>query len=138
MLARIRDELIQSVTESLAAGLTRKNDRIIGFVIAVVSGLLCLKFRTQMSVLSVIIALEILILVFRPIFYRPFTVICFSFGGISHFLMTPLILGAFFFLFLTPYGLIRRLFKKKVLSADTYWIVRTPAGPAPEDLRNLF
>jgi hypothetical protein len=53
-------------------------------------------------------------------------------------------LGIMFYGVITPTGLIMRAFGKDPLrlrfekDADTYWIVRTPPGPAPASLRDQF
>ena len=55
-----------------------------------------------------------------------------------------LVIGAVFFLCVTPIGLILRLVGKDVLSlrrrADlsSYWIARDPPGPAPGTMTNQF
>ena len=68
----------------------------------------------------------------------------FRLGLLLHRVMSPLIIGAVFFLCVTPIGLIMRLFGKDVLSlrrrADlpSYWIVRDPPGPEPGTMINQF
>ena len=58
-------------------------------------------------------------------------------GLLLHKIMTPLIMGAMFFLVFTPIALIMRLFGKRPIppgfdrGAQSYWIARDPAGPGP-------
>jgi hypothetical protein len=75
---------------------------------------------------------------------HPLNYAWFRLGLLMHRVMSPLIIGAVFFLCVTPIGLIMRLFGKDVLSlrrrADlpSYWIVRDPPGPAPGTMTNQF
>jgi len=53
------------------------------------------------------------------------------FGGLLHNIMNPLLLAALFFLVITPYSIVMRIFRKDQLklerqpSADSYWQKRT-------------
>jgi hypothetical protein len=65
-------------------------------------------------------------------------------GLALHKVMTPLIMGLLFFLVVTPIGLVMRASGKDMLRlkrapADkSYWIDRTPPGPAPDSMKNQF
>lgn len=67
-----------------------------------------------------------------------------KFGILLHGIVSPVALGIIFFMAVTPIGLLMRLFGKDSLNlkidktATTYWITRTPPGPAPESLKNQF
>lgn len=57
--------------------------------------------------------------------------------------ISPLVLGAMFFLLLTPIGLTRRLFGRdelrlKKTDLDTYWVERSPPGPNGESFKDQF
>ena len=75
---------------------------------------------------------------------HPLNYAWFRLGLLMHRVMSPLIIGAVFFLCVTPIALIMRLFRKDVLSlrrrADlpSYWIVRDPPGPEPGTMTNQF
>ena len=66
------------------------------------------------------------------------------FGLLLHRVVSPLVLGIMFFLVVTPTGIVMRLLGKDPLrlryeeTASTYWIDRTPPGPAPESLDRQF
>ena len=75
---------------------------------------------------------------------HPLNYAWFRLGLLMHRVISPLIIGAVFFLCVTPIGVIMRLFGKDVLSlrrrADlpSYWIVRDPPGPEPGTMTNQF
>jgi saxitoxin biosynthesis operon SxtJ-like protein len=74
----------------------------------------------------------------------PLNYVWFRFGLLLHRVISPLVIGAVFFLCVTPIGVIMRLLGKDVLSlrrrADlpSYWIERTPPGPEPGTMTNQF
>jgi len=60
-----------------------------------------------------------------------------------HKITNPIILGAFFYLVITPFGwLLRRLGKDflrlKPEPLQSYWIARQPPGPPPESMSHQF
>ncbi len=65
-------------------------------------------------------------------------------GDQLHRVMSPLALGLIYFGAVVPTGLAMRAFGKDPLrlrrepNQASYWIPRTPPGPAPESLRNQF
>lgn len=65
-------------------------------------------------------------------------------GDALHHVMNPLVMGAIFFIVFTPIGVVMRLFGFNPLrtkldpEADSYWIDRDPAGPAPETMKDQF
>ncbi len=68
----------------------------------------------------------------------------FRFGLLLHRVISPAVIGAVFFLCVTPIGVIMRMLGKDVLSlrrrADlaSYWILRDPPGPEPGTMVNQF
>ncbi len=67
-----------------------------------------------------------------------------KFGLLIHKVVNPLIMGLIFFGAVWPTGLIMRARGKDLLrlkldpTAETYWIVRHPPGPAPETMKEQF
>lgn len=67
-----------------------------------------------------------------------------KFGLLLHMIMSPLILGIIFYVFIMPIGILMRMTGKDPLrrtyepDAKSYWIVREPPGPAPETFKNQF
>ena len=65
-------------------------------------------------------------------------------GVLLHHIVSPVALALVFYLAIIPTGLVMRLFGKDFLrlkldpQAKSYWIERTPAGPAPDSMKNQF
>lgn len=66
------------------------------------------------------------------------------FGLLLHKIVSPIVLGIMFYLVITPTGLLMRVLGKDLLRlkferrAGSYWIERTPPGPAPDTLKDQF
>jgi hypothetical protein len=67
-----------------------------------------------------------------------------KFAALLHRVVSPVVLGVMFFGVFTPVGFVMRRFGRDAMKrsfdpeATTYWIERTPPGPAPESLREQF
>jgi hypothetical protein len=65
-------------------------------------------------------------------------------GILLHRVTNPILLGILFYLVFTPFGWLLRLTGKDFLrlkrprDAQSYWIVRQPAGPEPQSMSNQF
>jgi hypothetical protein len=63
---------------------------------------------------------------------------------VLHKIMSPIALGVLFFLVATPTAFVLRLLKKDPLrlvtdpTADSYWLRRPAAEPAPQSMENQF
>lgn len=74
----------------------------------------------------------------------PFNRLWAKFGLLLHRITSPLVLGIMFFGVITPMGWMMRALGKDLLrlkldpAAPSYWIARTPPGPAPESLKDQF
>lgn len=79
-----------------------------------------------------------------PDILRPLNRAWMAFALLLHHIMSPIILGALFFVLFTPVGFFMRLKKRDLMkrrrepALDSYWIARLPPGPAPESLRDQF
>jgi len=66
------------------------------------------------------------------------------FGHLLHRIISPIILGLMFFIVITPFGGIMRLFGYNPMhknyddSASSYWIPRDPPGPDKDSFYNQF
>jgi hypothetical protein len=79
----------------------------------------------------------------RPLLLRPLNRAWAALGMLLGRIVSPIVLGAIFFLLLTPIAMITRRFGRDELrlrrqGADSYWLDRDPAGPAPESFRNQY
>lgn len=74
----------------------------------------------------------------------PLNRLWFRFGLLLNRIINPLVMGLVFFTCVVPIGLVMRLLGKDPLrlrfdpAARSYWIVRTPPGPPPQDMKNQF
>jgi saxitoxin biosynthesis operon SxtJ-like protein len=65
-------------------------------------------------------------------------------GALLYRIVNPVVLGLLFYVTVTPIGLLMRVLGKDPLrlhrdpDATSYWIHRTPTGPAPESMKNQF
>ncbi len=82
--------------------------------------------------------------IFAPKILRPLNRVWYLFGLALHKVVSPLVMGLLFFLTVTPMALILRglgkdpLHRKFDPDATSYWIERSPPGPAPETMRQQF
>jgi hypothetical protein len=81
---------------------------------------------------------------FAPSRLAPLNRLWFRFGMLLHAVVSPVVLGAMFYLVIVPFGLALRLMGKDLLGlrwdsqAKTYWIRRDPAGPHADSFRDQF
>lgn len=79
-----------------------------------------------------------------PRLLTPFNRAWMKFGLILFAVISPVVLSVIFYLVITPIALTMRalgkdpLRLKKDAVARTYWISRTPPGPAPDSLKGQF
>jgi Saxitoxin biosynthesis operon protein SxtJ len=65
-------------------------------------------------------------------------------GLVLYKVVNPIVLGLLFYLTVTPIALLMRVLGKDPLrlrrdpNAASYWLERTPPGPAPESMKNQF
>ncbi len=89
-------------------------------------------------------ALFMLAALLRPAVLNPLNRIWLKFGLLLHKVVNPVIMALLFYGTVLPTGLIARAMGKDLLrlkrdpDAASYWIVRTPAGPAPETMKDQF
>jgi len=66
------------------------------------------------------------------------------FGLLLHHIVSPFVLGIMYFGVITPMGLVMRALRKDPLrlrrdiTAPTYWVRRTPPGPARDSFKHQF
>jgi hypothetical protein len=80
----------------------------------------------------------------RPGILHPLNRAWLALGRLLHLVVSPLVMGAIFFLCVTPIGWIMRLRGKDVLSLarrsdlSSYWIGREPPTPQSQSMKNQF
>jgi len=81
---------------------------------------------------------------FRPSVLNPLNRIWLKFGLLLHSVVNPVVMALLFYGTVLPTGLVMRMLGKDLLrlkrqpDAKSYWIVRQPAGPSPETMRDQF
>ncbi len=81
---------------------------------------------------------------FHASLLRPLNRLWTRFGLLLHRVVNPLVMGLMFYAVITPAALIMRLAGKDPMrrgfdrDATSYWIERTPPGPAPDSMPNQF
>jgi len=69
----------------------------------------------------------------RPALLAPLNKLWFKLGMLLGRVVSPIVLGIVYFVWITPFALVLRLMKKKLLALDfepqakSYWIIRQPA-----------
>jgi Saxitoxin biosynthesis operon protein SxtJ len=134
----------QRTEENLRPGSDRNFGLVMAGAMAILGALPLLRLAApHWWLIGVAVAFAALALIV-PRALHPLNYAWFRLGLLMHRVISPLIIGAVFFLCVTPIGVIMRLFGKDVLSlrrrADlpSYWIVRDPPGPEPGTMTNQF
>jgi hypothetical protein len=80
----------------------------------------------------------------RPSILHPLNLLWLKFGLLLHRIVNPVVMALLFYGTVLPTGIVMRLMGRDLLrlklmpDADSYWIVRTPPGPAAETLKDQF
>jgi hypothetical protein len=130
--------------EKIVAG----SDRSFGFVMAgafaVVSLLNAWHAGRIWPWTTALAAIFLIAAVLRPAVLNPLNRIWLKFGLLLHKIVNPVIMALLFYGTVLPTGLVLRAIGKDLLrlkrepDAASYWIVRTPAGPAPDTMKDQF
>jgi type IV secretory pathway VirB3-like protein len=124
---------------------TLPSDRKFGFlfsaVFAIVAADLYWHQRAGYIVFTGLSALTLIVALSRPRLLHGANRIWMAFGLLLSKIVSPVVLGILFLVVFMPIGLVMRLFGRDALKlkprseAQSYWIMRDPAGPAPDSLR---
>ena len=108
-------------------------------------GFLPLMFGGAARLWAIAVALLLLLAALAfPGMLAPLNRLWMRFGLLLHRMVSPIVLGIMFFGVITPIGLLMRTLGKDPLrlkldkAAGSYWIARTPPGPAPETFKDQF
>ena len=123
-------------------------DRSFGFVFAGVFSLLAclplLRGRPVRAWALAVSALFLLLALIRPAVLGPANRLWTRLALLLSKITNPIMTGLMFYLVFTPVAIVLRLMGKDLLRlksepvANSFWIPRTPPGPAPETMRNQF
>ncbi len=132
---------------SRKAGVKLSSDRTFGLAFGTFFGLLgafpALHHHPVRSWALVLSGLFYLAALARPSVLHPLNRLAAKFAEVMHGIMSPIMVGLFFFGCLTPLALVYRLFRKDPLSlrfdpeAPSYWVKRE-STPPPESMVNQF
>ena len=124
------------------------SDRSFGLVFATVFaliGVVPFLFGKGVVVWALIVGAAFLALALLvPKVLAPLNRIWLRFGLLLHRIVSPIVLAFMFFVVITPIGLLMRALGKNPLrlsfdpEVESYWIKRSPPGPAPESLKDQF
>jgi hypothetical protein len=124
------------------------SDRSFGLVftgVFLVIGLAPLLHDRPMRIWSLAVAAAFLAVALgRASLLAPLNRLWTRFGLLLHRVVNPIVMGAIFYLAITPFGLAMRLIGKDPLrrgfdrAAASYWVDRTPPGPLPQSMSNQF
>ena len=95
------------------------------------------------AVLSIAAALFGVCALLLPAVLSPLNRLWFALGMLLGRIVSPIVLGLIFFVLLTPVSVVTRLFGRDALlirkrDASSYWVARTPPGPAADSFKNQF
>jgi hypothetical protein len=80
----------------------------------------------------------------RPSILHPLNLLWLKFGLLLHRIVNPVVMALLFYGTVLPTGIVMRLMGRDLLrlklmpDADSYWIARTPPGPAAETMKDQF
>jgi hypothetical protein len=80
----------------------------------------------------------------RPSMLHPLNLLWLRLGLLLHRIVNPVVMALMFYGTVLPTGIVMRLMGKDLLrlkrrpDAETYWIARSPPGPAAETMRDQF
>jgi len=82
--------------------------------------------------------------IIRPAALHPLNLMWLKFGLLLSRVVSPVVMALLFYGTVLPTGIVMRMMGKDLLrlkrqaAMDSYWIVRSPPGPAPETMRDQF
>lgn len=126
------------------------SDRSFGYVFAAVFLIIAaIKYFNENSIEWIFFwiaaaAVVLTIALVVPRLLHPFNRLWFRFGLLLHHIVNPIVMGLIFFTTVTPIGLVMRCTGNRPLhlkfepKAESYWIARSPPGPAPGSFTNQF
>jgi hypothetical protein len=130
--------------EKIVAGSDRSFGLVMAGALAVVSSVNIWHIGRVWPWTGSIAALFLAAALLRPAILHPLNLLWLKFGLLLHKIVNPVLMGLIFYGTVLPTGMVARLMGKDLLrlklqpDADSYWIPRTPPGPAPETMKDQF
>lgn len=96
------------------------------------------------SIAGILSALTLAVTLVHAALLAPLNRAWMKLGLLLHKVVSPIVLGGMYFLVFTPFAIVMRLAGRDALrrrfepDAPSYWIDRTPPGPAPDSLPDQF
>jgi hypothetical protein len=126
----------------------KSSDRSFGFVFSTATAIIglspLLHLRSPRWWALGIAVIFALLATFRPAALRALNLVWLALGRLLHRVMSPLVMGAVFFLCVTPIAAGMRLWKKDVLSLayrpdlSSYWVKRESPPPTEATFRSQY
>jgi hypothetical protein len=132
----------------MSGGISLPSDRSFGLTFVAVFGLVAVWLIWTgrpggLAFVSLSVATLAVTLV-RASLLRPLNRVWMKLGALLHTIVSPIVLGAIYYVVIAPVGITMRLFGRDALNRRfvpaqrSYWIDREPPGPAPESLKDQF
>ena len=126
----------------------KSSERTFGLVFAAFLAIISfvpLLHHGHIRIWSLVLAAAFLVVALAvPKILQPLNHLWFLLGKLLHRIVNPVIMGLLFYIVITPAALLLRLAGKDLLrqkrdpGAASYWVHRTPPGPEPQSLKNMF
>lgn len=120
---------------------SNRNFGIVFFLVFLIIGFWPLINTEEVRIWAIIISLIFLLLgLINSKLLNPLNQIWFKFGVLLSKIISPIVMGAIFFLVVTPIGLLMKIFKKDLLNLKlnkdkSYWIKKTDSN---SNMKNQF
>lgn len=130
--------------DDVKIGSERSFGLVIAAVLCVIAGIRLWHGTSDAAYLLAAAAILAACAVIAPRLLKPLNHLWFRFGLLLHAVVTPIIMGLMFYTTITPIGWLMRAVGKRPLAlqfdpdAKSYWIHRTPPGPARDSFSNQF
>jgi len=103
-------------------------------------------FREQLIIAIAFMAIAVILLIISLVaadYLARLNILWFKLGMLLSRIISPIVLGAIFFLMITPVAILTRIFGRDILQlkkqpGNSYWIKREPRGPLPESFKKQF
>ena len=120
---------------------SNRNFGIVFFLVFLIIGFWPLINTEEVRIWAIIISLIFLLLgLINSKLLNPLNQVWFKFGVLLSKIISPIVMGAIFFLVVTPIGLLMKIFKKDLLNLKlnkdkSYWIKKTDSN---SNMKNQF